>query len=120
MPNGVSRAAIEVLLDRVNQGVSILSPEGRITYANQRLGAMLGLARIQMVSKPLADLVAEADREALAMALANNRDVAAQCRVALQRPNGAGGELPVLLTFAPLGHGQASCLVTEDPRLKPA
>ena len=119
MPNGVSRAAIEVLLDRVNQGVSILSPEGRITYANQRLGAMLGLARMQVVGKPLADLVAEADREALAMALANGRDVAAQCRVALQRPNGAG-ELPVLLTFAPLGHGQASCLVTEDPRLKPA
>ena len=119
MPNGVSRAAIEVLLDRVNQGVSILSPEGRITYANQRLGAMLGLARMQVVGKPIADLVAEADREALAMALANGRDVAAQCRVALQRPNGAG-ELPVLLTFAPLGHGQASCLVTEESQLKPA
>ena len=119
MPNGVSRAAIEVLLDRVNQGVSILSPEGRITYANQRLAAMLGLARMQVVGKPLADLVAQADREALALALANGRDVASQCRVALQRPNGAG-DLPVLVTFAPLGHGQASCLVTEEPQLKPA
>ena len=119
MPNGVSRAAIEVLLDRVNQGVSILSPEGRITYANHRLGAMLGLARMQVVGKPLADLVAQADREALALALANGRDVASQCRVALQRPNGAG-DLPVLVTFAPLGHGQASCLVTEEPQLKPA
>jgi PAS domain S-box-containing protein len=119
MPNGVSRAAIEVLLDRVNQGVSILSPEGRITYANHRLGAMLGLARMQVVGKPLADLVAQADREALALALANGRDLASQCRVALQRPNGAG-DLPVLLTFAPLGHGQASCLVTEEPQLKPA
>ena len=119
MPNGVSRAAIEVLLDRVSQGVSILSPEGRITYANQRLGAMLGLARMQVVGKPLADLVAEADRDTLATALAAGRDVASQCRLALQRPNGAG-ELPVLLTFAPLGHGQASCLVSEEPGLKPA
>jgi PAS domain S-box-containing protein len=119
MPNGVSRAAIEVLLDRVNQGVSILSPEGRITYTNQRLAAMLGLVRMQVVGKPLADLVVEADREALALALANGRDLAAQCRVALQRPNGAGA-LPVLLTFAPLGHGQASCLVTEEAHLKPA
>ena len=119
MPNGVSRAAIEVLLDRVNQGVSILSPEGRITYANQRLAAMLGLARMQVVGRPLAELVAQADREALALALANGRDVASQCRVALQRPNGAGG-LAVLLTFAPLGHGHASCLMTEEPHLKPA
>jgi PAS domain S-box-containing protein len=119
MPNGVSRAAIEVLLDRVSQGVSILSPEGRITYANQRLCVMLGLARLQVVGKPLAELVAETDREALALALANGRDLASPCRLALQRPNGAG-ELPVLLVFAPLGHGQASCLVSEEPRLKPA
>ena len=119
MPNGVSRAAIEVLLDRVNQGVSILSPEGRITYANQRLAAMLGLTRTQLVGKPLAELVAEADREALDLALANGRDLASQCRLALARPNGAGA-LPALLTFAPLGHGHASCLVTEEPRLTPA
>ena len=119
MPNGVSRAAIEVLLDRVHQGVTILSPEGRITYANQRLASMLGITRAHIVGKPLAGLVAQTDREALALALAAGRDLASQCRLALPRANGAG-EIPVLLTFAPLGHGQASCLVTEEPRLKPA
>ena len=112
MPNGVSRAAIEVLLDRVNQGVSILSPEGRIAYANQRLASMLGVGRMQIVGKPLAELVAEADREALASALATGRDLASQCRLALPRANG-GGALQALLTFAPLGHGQTSCLVTD-------
>lgn len=112
MANGISRAVIEVLLDRVNQGVATLTPEGRFSYANQRLASMLGQKRAQLVGRPLEELVAEADREALAAALATGRDTAAQCRLAMPRPNG-GGELQALLTFAPLGHGQASCLVTD-------
>jgi len=112
MANGVSRAVIEVLLDRINQGAGTVSPEGQLTYANQRLASMLGLSRSQLVGKPLAEFVAEADRDTLADALATGRDTAAQCRLAMLRPNGAG-ELQALLTFAPLGHGQASCLVTD-------
>jgi nitrogen-specific signal transduction histidine kinase len=112
MANGVSRAVIEVLLDRINQGAGTLSPEGQLTYANQRFASMLGLSRSQLVGKPLAELVAEPDRDTLAAALATGRDTAAQCRLAMPRPNG-NGELQALLTFAPLGHGQASCLVTE-------
>jgi len=68
MANGVSRAVIEVLLDRVDQGAATLSPAGNLTYANQRLATMLGKQRVQLVA---------------------------------------------LLTFAPLGHGQTSCLVTD-------
>jgi len=112
MPSAVSRAVIEVLLDRVNQGAATLSPEGRLTYLNQRLASMLGQARAQLAGKPLAELAAESDRDTLANALATGRDTAAQCRLAMPRPDG-GGELQALLTFAPLGHGQASCLVTD-------
>ena len=112
MPTGVSRAVIEVLLDRVHQGAAILSPEAQLTYVNQRLATMLARTRPQLVGKRLAELVAEADRQALADALAAGRDTAAQCRVAMPRPN-ADGELHALLIFAPLGHGQASCLVTD-------
>jgi PAS domain S-box-containing protein len=112
MPVAVSRAVIEVLLDRVQQGAAALSPEGRIAYANQRLAALLGQSRAQLVGKPFADLVAPADREALAAALANGRDGTSQCRLAMPRVNG-GSEVQALLTFAPLGHGQASCLVTD-------
>lgn len=112
MANGVSRAVIEVLLDRINQGAGTLSPEGQLTYANQRLASMLGLQRAQLVGKPLAELVAEADRDTLATALAAGRDTAAQCRLTMPRANG-GGQFPALLIFAPLGHGQASCLVTD-------
>jgi PAS domain S-box-containing protein len=116
MATAVSRAVIEVLLDRVNQGAATLSPEGKVVYANQRLASMLGVTRAQLAGKALSELVAEAEREALESALAGSRDGAAQCRVALRRRsdgNGGGGELHVQLTFAPLGHGHSSCLVTD-------
>ena len=112
MPTAVSRAVIEVLLDRVNQGAVTLSPEGEVTYANQRFASMLSRSRGQLVGKRLAELVAEPDRETLAAALATSRDGAAQCRLSMPRPNG-GGALAALLTFAPLGHGQTSCMVTD-------
>lgn len=112
MPTPVSRAVIEVLLDRVNQGAVTLSPEGEVTYANQRFASMLSRSRGELVGKRLAELVAEPERETLADALATSRDGAAQCRVTMPRPNG-GGALAALLTFAPLGHGQTSCLVTD-------
>ena len=119
MPQGVSRAVIEVLLDRVGQGAGCLSPEGRLTYANQRLASMLGVNRAQLIGKPLVELVGEPEREALASTLESARDTAAQCRLALPRSNGAG-PMQALLTFAPLGHGQLSCIVTEfgssDPK----
>jgi PAS domain S-box-containing protein len=115
MPQAVSRAVIEVLLDRVGQGAGAISPEGQLTYANQRFASMLGVNRGQLIGKPLVELAAEADRETLAAALENARDTAAQCRVALSRPNGHG-DLPALLTFAPLGHGQLSCIVTDVGR----
>ena len=111
MPTGVSRAVIEVLLDRVHQGVATLSPEGALVYVNQRLATMLGRSRVQLIGKPLAELVAEPDRPALEAALAAGHDTARQCRLAMLRANGAG-ELPTLLILAPLGHGQASCLFT--------
>lgn len=110
--SAVSRAVIEVLLDRVHQGAATLSSEGQVTYVNQRLASMLGSGRAQLVGKALAELVAEADRETLAAALGTGRDTAAQCRITMPRANG-GGELHALATFAPLGHGQASCLITD-------
>src|SRR5688572_3698378 len=113
MPQAVSRAVIEVLLDRVSQGAGAISPEGQLTYANQRFASMLGVNRGQLIGKPLVELASAGHRETLAAALESARDTAAQCRVALTRPNG-DGDLPALLTFAPLGHGQVSCIVTKD------
>jgi PAS domain S-box-containing protein len=112
MAMAVSRAVIEVLLDRASQGVATLSPEGLVVYANQRLASMLGVSRGGLIGKRLADLVAETDRAALEEAVSVGHDGAAQCRAVLPRANG-GGQMAALLTFAPLGHGQSSCLVTD-------
>jgi PAS domain-containing protein len=119
MANAVSRAVIEVLLDRVNQGAATLSPEGQLSYVNQRLATLLGRTRAQLVGRPLVELAAEVDRATLAEAIAAGRDTAAQCRLALPRANG-GGSLQALLTFAPLGHGQASCLVSDLSQGRPS
>ena len=117
MTAGVSRAVIEVILERVSQGAATLSPQGELTYVNQRLASLLGGTRAQLVGKPLTELVAPGDRERLTEALDASQDTAAQCRIVLGRLNG-GGELQALLTFAPLGHGQASCLVTDLSQAK--
>jgi PAS domain-containing protein len=112
MGNSVSRAVIEVLLDRVHQGAVTLSPADELSYANQRFASMLGMNRAQLIGRPFTELVAESERGVLAEALAAGRDGAAQCRLALPRANGSG-PIPALLLIAPLGHGQASCLVTD-------
>src|ERR671918_403611 len=112
MPNGVSRAVIEVLLDRISQGAGTISPEGELLYSNQKLAAMVGKPRAQLVGRPFTEIVTETDRDALAAALSAGRDSAAQCQLVLPRNHGQG-ELHALFTFAPLGHGQASCLVTD-------
>jgi PAS domain S-box-containing protein len=112
MPNSVSRAALEVLLDRVSQGVATLSPEATVVYTNQRFASLVGRTRAQLVGMALSELVATADREAVSDAVSNGRDTASQCRVTMLRANG-NGPFQALLTIAPLGHGQASCLVTD-------
>ena len=89
MAGNVSRAVIEVLLDRINQGAGTLSPEGELIYSNQRLATMLGKSRAQLVGRPLAEIVAEPDREALATALTAARDSAAKCELGLARTNGS-------------------------------
>ena len=51
MAQPVSRAVIEVLLDRVAQGASTISPEGQVSYANQRFASMLGVSFLAVSSR---------------------------------------------------------------------
>jgi PAS domain S-box-containing protein len=100
-----------MLLDRVVQGVLIVSWDGKVTYANRTLAAMAGLQHSSLPGSALRNLVPEKERERLGIALGAGRDAPIQQRFALLRPDAS--ELPVLMTFAPLAHGQASCLVTD-------
>jgi signal transduction histidine kinase len=106
-----SGVAAEMLLDRIAQGVLIASWDGKVTYANHTLAAMARLQHSSLPGSPLLELVREAERERLGIALGAGRESVTHQRFALLRPDAS--ELPVLMTFAPLAHGQASCLVTD-------
>jgi signal transduction histidine kinase len=116
MANAVSRSVLEVLLDRVQQGVAAVTADGRIAYVNQRFASLLGAGRAALVGRPLVELAAEPARAALSDALSAGHDTASQCRVAMPRPG--QGELQAFITFAPLGHGQVSCMVTDVGQVK--
>lgn len=104
-------AAAEMLLDRAAQGVLAVSPEGKVIYANHTIAAMLRRERSAVIGSLFLDLMAQAERVKLLIALGAGRESVAHQRVALPRADGT--ELPVHMTFAPLPHGQASCLVTD-------
>ncbi|MGQ0544021.1 MAG: PAS domain-containing protein [Betaproteobacteria bacterium] len=104
-------AAAEMLLDRVAQGVLTVSWDGKVTYANGRIAAMAGVQRPSLLAAPFSELVPPAERERLGVALGAGRESLTHQRFSLLRADAS--ELPVLMTFAPLAHGQASCLVTD-------
>jgi PAS domain S-box-containing protein len=106
-----SIVAAEMLLDRVSQGVLMVSWEGKVTYANQRIAAMAGVQRASLLGAPVGGLVPESERERLGVALGAGRNSITRQRFALLRSDTS--ELPVLVTFGPLAHGQASCLITN-------
>jgi PAS domain S-box-containing protein len=106
-----SVVAAEMLLDRVAQGVLILSWDGKVTYANQKIAAMAGVQRSSLLGAPLLEFVARAERERLAIAIGAGRESLTHQRFRLLRPDES--ELPVLVTFAPLAHGQASCVMSD-------
>ncbi len=106
-----SVVAAEMLLDRVAQGVLIVSWDAKVTYANQKIAAMAGVQRSSLLGTPLLELVARAERERLAIAIGAGRESLTHQRFRLLRPDES--ELPVLVTFAPLAHGQASCVMTD-------
>jgi signal transduction histidine kinase len=103
--------AAEMLLDRVAQGVLIVSWDGKVTYANHTVAAMARRPHSSLPGTPLLELIRESERERLGIALGAGREALTHQRFALHRADAS--ELPVLMTFAPLAYGQASCLVSD-------
>jgi PAS domain S-box-containing protein len=77
----------EIVLERAPVGICQLDREGRLTTGNQALAAMLGVAPQRLIGRPFTSLVAEADREREAIALAALADgrlplLTTECRLA--------------------------------------
>lgn len=60
------KPTVELILERIDQGAAIASPEGTITYANERLAAMAGASRHALLGLPLARLVRREGEQRLA------------------------------------------------------
>jgi PAS domain S-box-containing protein len=77
----------EIVLERAPVGICQLDREGRLTTGNQALATMLGVAPPRLIGRPFTSLVAEADREREAVALAALADgrgtlLTTECRLA--------------------------------------
>ncbi len=101
----------QVLADRMQQGALILSPRGRIVYANGRLVRMLGVPAQRLLGMPFEGYVAPADRAAVNGLLEQRNGKATQTEARLLRA--AGEPARVLLSAAMLADGQSIWLVTD-------
>ncbi len=60
IPQQRMKSTIEIILERIDQGAATASPDGTITYANERLAAMAGAPRRSLLGTPLRRLVPRA------------------------------------------------------------
>lgn len=74
------------MVERMRQGAITVQADGVIAYANERFLGMVGLPHGRVVGRPLSELVAEADRPALASMMAAHEH--AQSELALRSSRG--------------------------------
>lgn len=103
---------LKVLADAIQQGAAIVTAQGEVRYANERLATgMLRLPRAQVLGAPIERLVEAEDRAALAACLSTGRQGSAQCELRLA---GAEGTLHnVAVSVTSLGGGEAICLFSD-------
>jgi PAS domain S-box-containing protein len=97
------RSTAETILEHIDQGAVTASPEGIITYANERFAAMAGAARRSLLGTPLARLVRHPEEERLLDTLrACAARGAAAGRITFHRNHSS---LRVRVSAAPLADG---------------
>jgi PAS domain S-box-containing protein len=101
----------QAAVDRMQQGVLILGPGGEIAYANQRIAALLGVQRPQLVGTSLLSFVRNGDRGSVKNLIDGHPDAGAQTEVILRRSNGES--VSTLITVSAIADGQRMCLVSD-------
>ena len=85
-----SEARYRRLIDTAHEGIWLLDPEGRTTYVNERMAAMLGYAPAEMAGAPLAGFLHPDERRVLTDTPAPGPDGAPERRdVRFRRSDGA-------------------------------
>ncbi len=103
-----------VIVEKIQEGVATLQPDGMVLYANQRLADMLGIPLQHLVGGTLLPHFHPGDQKIYAGLLSRSHDRANRAELTLRR--GDGGVVPVQLSMnlvESLGE-RFVCLVATD------
>ena len=101
----------QAAVDRMQQGVVIVGPQGAIAYANQRMATLLGVPRERLVGASLLKLALNGDEATLGSVLNARQGASTQAEVRLRRANSEF--VTTLVTVTAIADGQKMCLVSD-------
>lgn len=101
----------QAAVERMQQGVIIIGPQGEIAYANQRMTTMVAISRERLAGLPLQKLVIGGDHAALQPLLGARQGASAQAQVRLRRSDGEA--VAAMITVSAMADGQKMCLVSD-------
>jgi PAS domain S-box-containing protein len=110
-----AQALYQAAIDRIQQGVAIVGPEGEITYANEQMASLLFTKRERLVGSFLHRLAPNGDQARLKSILGVRQGATAQTEMRLRRTDGEYAD--TMITVTPIPDGRKMCLVS-DLRLK--
>ena len=102
----VSRDYLDRLLSSMSEGVLVTSPDGRIERANPAAHEMLGYATDELTGRPIAEILANADGEALA-----TKPTALPQETVFRRADGAPLNVSYTISEMRTGAGELECMV---------
>jgi PAS domain S-box-containing protein len=103
----------QAAVDRMQQGVVIVDAQGNISYANQRMAALLGTPRERLIGTSLRSRARNGDDESLASLLRTSagHGSSAQTEVRLRRADNE--YVTTLITVTAIADSQKMCLVSD-------
>jgi PAS domain S-box-containing protein len=101
----------QAAVDRMQQGVVIIGPQGEIVYANQRMAVLLGVNRERLAQSSLLKLAHSADAASVQALLNGRHSASAQAEVRLRRADNE--YVTTLLTVTAIADRQKMCLVSD-------
>jgi PAS domain S-box-containing protein len=100
----------QAAVDRMQQGVVIVGAQGEISYANQRMRALLGMTR-ERLNGSLLKLAHASDEPRLAALIASRQAASSQAEVRLRRADNE--YVTTLITVSAVADSQKMCLVSD-------
>ena len=101
----------QAAVDRMQQGVVIVSAQGDIGYANQRMATLLGMNRERLVGTSLLKLARNGDHTSLHSILSARQGASAHAEVHLRRADNE--YVATLVTVTAIADGEKMCLVSD-------